>query len=1312
MGGTATTKKKSTWLMRRLVFKPTAANLLLMIVMIGVNLGGHYLADALKLPVWLDTIGTMVVAILLGAMAGAIVGGLSVLIMGLIDGFSLIFVPIGLLVGILVGFFYPREEGKQPGSVREENGRLLTTVSVAILVALLSSLLCIPLNMKLNGGYTGNLWGDALYDMLSRNMDSPLLNAFMAEIFVDIPDRVISLGIAIFLTKFLKLFTKKSKKPSAARTAAKGMVVLLLLSYGALSLRPMAVRADGAVEEPDYDADYETVVYNKESGMLASEVNAVAQTRDGYLWIGTYSGLYMYDGVRFNEMHIEEHIRNVMCLFVDSGGRLWIGTNDCGVVCYDTYSGETMHFSTENGLSADSVRTIGEDSNGNIYLGTVQHVSMVNTEGKLRTYNAWETILYAVDFQNLGDGLVGGVTNDGTVFLTRDGKLLATKRYEKDEDIQFRKLCFLPDNVVMVGTTSEELELFRLDGEDLVPLKTVSMGELGYVNDLLYSEKMGGVFLCCENGMGFYVSSTGKVKDMTRSNFRGAVGDVCVDEQGNIWFASNKYGLLKYSRTLFRNIFQKTNLPQGAVNAQWLAGTELYIGMDKGVRIIDIETQKEVKKSWQDTLAEDRIRNIIMDSKGNLWISMFGQSGVVRIGPDQKLTDVDAENDFFLGGKGRSVMELSDGRIMIAGRIGLFLYEDGKISRRIGVGTGLENQTVLSMVQMESGAVLASTDGDGVYEIENDIVVRHIGREDGLESGVVMRIVPCAGGFIYVSSNALYYDNTKQVRRLENFPYSNNYDVMITGDRTCWVTSSAGLYKVKEADLLGDEKDYAYTLLNTNWGLTTSFTANSWSVVNGAELFLCCTDGVRSFRSDGYDTINSSFQMHLVKAVIDNEEIPVQNGRLVIPAKDGRIQFYIAVNNYTLSNPRVKAYLEGAGDEGLECYQNEITPLIYTNLPYGEYTLHIRVSDSVSGQSMSAEIPVEKTAMRYEYLSFRVYLFIVSALFVMYVFFLFREFARRAARISGLQKEMSTDPMTGLLNKSGSEKALRACCEQQTGILMMIDLDSFKLVNDLYGHDMGDRILIRFAELIRESTHEGDVTGRLGGDEFVAFMKDTLDRDEVERVTRQLNREIVKSAKEYMGEDMNIPLGASIGAVRVPQEGRDFEKVFKLADMELYIVKKNGKHGFSLYEQKTKDAGAEEEHADKNSLEQMRKILGERNVGQGAYLLNFERLQVLYKFLNRNDQETSTVTGFVRLVPRREDGEAVSDELRDSLEEALIAGLRKNDVVCRYAGSFFLLLTGCAVDEAEGMARKLAESWQADGGHEGITFDFEVETVG
>ena len=74
-----------------------------------------------------------------------------------------------------------------------------------------------------------------------------------------------------------------------------------------------------------------------------------------------------------------------------------------------------------------------------------------------------------------------------------------------------------------------------------------------------------------------------------------------------------------------------------------------------------------------------------------------------------------------------------------------------------------------------------------------------------------------------------------------------------------------------------------------------------------------------------------------------------------------------------------------------------------------------------------------------------------------------------ARMVHGLEEEAMIDGLTGLLNKSASERKLRDICTFEEGILMILDLDSFKLVNDIYGHDIGDKVLIAFADAVKKN---------------------------------------------------------------------------------------------------------------------------------------------------------------------------------------------------------------------------------------------------
>ncbi|MCR4807130.1 MAG: GGDEF domain-containing protein [Lachnospiraceae bacterium] len=151
--------------------------------------------------------------------------------------------------------------------------------------------------------------------------------------------------------------------------------------------------------------------------------------------------------------------------------------------------------------------------------------------------------------------------------------------------------------------------------------------------------------------------------------------------------------------------------------------------------------------------------------------------------------------------------------------------------------------------------------------------------------------------------------------------------------------------------------------------------------------------------------------------------------------------------------------------------------------------------------------------------------------------------------IESLTEEAMVDKLTGFLNKARGTDRISKLCTRKTGSLMIMDLDSFKLVNDLFGHEMGDRVLKAFADIVRKNTRETDTISRIGGDEFMAFYEDLTDESAVASLTLRLNAQLSEEAARLMGEDHGIPLGISIGVVMVPKHGREYESLFSLADL-------------------------------------------------------------------------------------------------------------------------------------------------------------------
>ena len=297
--------------------------------------------------------------------------------------------------------------------------------------------------------------------------------------------------------------------------------------------------------------------------------------------------------------------------------------------------------------------------------------------------------------------------------------------------------------------------------------------------------------------------------------------------------------------------------------------------------------------------------------------------------------------------------------------------------------------------------------------------------------------------------------------------------------------------------------------------------------------------------------------------------------------------------------------------------------------------------------------------------------------------------------MNSLKNEATIDKLTGFLNKAATGAKLTQVCLLGVGTLMMIDLDSFKLVNDLYGHEMGDKVLISFANIIRETLPKGSTYGRIGGDEFVGFAAGVETEEEVADITVKLNEKLVKSAKEMMGEDMNIPLGTSVGAIFVPKYGNDYFSLLKLADKCLYIVKKNGKHGYSLYT--TGSLPEEDISSPDMNIKGITEILAERNVSNVALQLDMDAFTHVYRFANRYFIRNNINSCKILFSLKKTDGldEAKYHDFCDEFGNHIRENLRKSDLLTRSRyNQYYVIITDIREEFVDKVVRDIIDSWK------------------
>lgn len=157
-----------------------------------------------------------------------------------------------------------------------------------------------------------------------------------------------------------------------------------------------------------------------------------------------------------------------------------------------------------------------------------------------------------------------------------------------------------------------------------------------------------------------------------------------------------------------------------------------------------------------------------------------------------------------------------------------------------------------------------------------------------------------------------------------------------------------------------------------------------------------------------------------------------------------------------------------------------------------------------------------------------------------------------------------TDQLTALNNKATFTLLAQAAINRQNenwGALLIIDIDSFKNINDTYGHDFGDRVLTAVAQRMKSFFRCGDVLGRVGGDEFMVLMTEVADEQAVEKKTRELCTAI---SGIKIPNHKHKPITVSVG-ISFFCDSRPFETMFSQADTALYSAKSQGKNQYSIW---------------------------------------------------------------------------------------------------------------------------------------------------
>ncbi|MCR5324664.1 MAG: response regulator [Lachnospiraceae bacterium] len=739
------------------------------------------------------------------------------------------------------------------------------------------------------------------------------------------------------------------------------------------------------------------VLYDASNGLPTSEANYILADSKGYIWIGGSGGIRRFDGVSFEEITLDkftdeddekqekissgENI-NVRSLFEDSRGRIWIGTNDRGVIVIDGQNIKRFK-KQENGLLSDSIRTFAEDAMGNVFIGTTSGVAYADSALKLNSIEdgivSEKRVLRLVTDRS---GDVYGHTSDGIVFKVSTGGI---KEAYESLDLGIKKITTIladPERAgyLYFGTSGQKVYHGRF-GDNKSSMETIVTDPAENIHWLDHA--CGRLWVSSTSVVG-YVDTNGKFVERGSLPIKNSFEMMTHDLQGNLWFASSRYGIMKIVADNFLDLTGAAVLEPEIVNAVCRRGDYLYAGTDNGLRIID-SNYSSVNNEITEYFKDCRIRCIMNDSKGNTWFSIFsGKYSLVCLNAEGKLRNYNVNNGLPVN-EIMCTYEMNDGTFIVGTKSGVALFRNGFAKEVYGAEQGLKNTNIMTVCEGHDGEVYAGTDGDGIYIIRDGALQGRIGTDEGLGSDIIMRLKKDKDGIIWVitASTVEYIKDGNIVKTPNNTKtYKNCYDVVRDENDQLWFLSLNGVYVISAENAINDSTT-GYKLFDRSNGLTSIPVPYCYGTLgdNGI-LYIAGNTGISAVDTEKLYDFSGTTRLGIKSLYYAGKEIfPDERGDYILPEENGLLQIDPVVFDHTITNPLIRVYLEGMNDEGKKGTQKDLMnlDLEYSRLKYGNYTLHIQILDKITESVLSERtFRIEKKPAFFERLSVRIIMMLLA----------------------------------------------------------------------------------------------------------------------------------------------------------------------------------------------------------------------------------------------------------------------------------------------------------------------------------------------
>lgn len=943
-------------------------------------------------------------------------------------------------------------------------------------------------------------------------------------------------------------------------------------------------------------------VWTSESGLPQNTIDAMVQTRDGYLWMGTEEGLARFDGVRYvvSDRQSAPALRSsfISSLFEAPDGTLWIGTYGGGLARLRNGKIEAFHADV---LGSDRMRGMHAGADGAVYIATAgggllridgETITRFTTKDGLPTDRVWA-------LESDGEGGLWVATHGGGVVRWRDSRVVETitTREGLPNDLA-RTLMRDPSGVLWIGTDGGGLVAWKNGA--IVRTVTTRDGLPSNLIRAVHRDKDGSLWIGTDAGLARWSNGRTEVLGVAEGLPSPVVRAMIEDREGSLWVGTTG-GLVRLSDTRFLSYTRKEGLAVDGIRAMLEDRSgRVFAGTEGGGLCTVIPSPVQCLADAHG-LPHNTVYALTESRDGSLWLGTDG-GGVVRLRDGKFIDPITVENAGLPNNRVRALVETAD-RLWISTTAGLVHVRDGKATSV----KELEGRQLRPLLALPNGDLFVGTDGAGLWRVDRDGAnARQIASTGhGLESDRVFSLAADAsGGGVWIGTSGgglarldLASRSVQSLTRRDGLHDDVVFQIIDEGaGKDLWMTSNRGLYRVSRDRVLAAMRGVKSDLSGTVYGTTDGMPSVECNAAFPAairardgRLWVGTARGIAVVDSNVSRRNTVPPPVHVEEATIDGA--PAPDGPLRVPPGTQRLEIrYTAISLRAPERVTFRYMLEGYDRDWVAAGANRVGH--YTKLEPGDYTFRVIATNEDGVRSTGeARLAVTVAPQWFETWWARLLAVLLLAAAVWGAIRLrvaamrarkneelaraYEDVHRIAGELEDTNRQLAVanvrlralsyvDGLTGVANRRRFDEALEEACAMasQQGepvSLVLIDLDHFKRLNDTQGHQDGDEALRAVAAVLSEQTESrGGLAARFGGEEF-AWLLPGVDLDAATAEAETLRIKVREASIRHTGTDSGIVtaslgVSASNGAAPITPLS-----LVAAADAALYRAKSGGR---------------------------------------------------------------------------------------------------------------------------------------------------------